>query len=176
MFSRENEPYGDLDRGVLQALGLVVVNFSWLEDILARATAWMIAEGERGDAAHLLARRSSFAALTEIFAGMCRIRFGDTYDYWLAEIGKEFEAVRVARNELVHSLWDGGERTGGFLIQSTRMTRKGAKRTEFQPVEAEVLQLAVRIETIYFCVADFILEHIYPANRPELLEDRAGEA
>lgn len=171
MFSRENEPYGDLDRGVLQSLGLVVVNFSWLEDILARATAWMIAEGERGDAAHLLARRSSFSALTEIFAGMCRIRFGNTYDDWLAGMGKDFETVRVARNELVHSLWDARESTGGFSIQSSRMTRKGARRTELRPTEKEVLELAVQIEEIYFRVAEFILEHIYPSNRPDVIDE-----
>ena len=171
MFSREGEPYGDFDRGVLQALGLLVVNFAWLEDIVARATAWMIAREDSATTAHLLTRKVNFKTLIDLFGGVCRARFGEEYELYASEMCKALDTISMRRNELVHSLWDAREVTGGLTATNERLTRKGRDERAIVPTETEILGLATEIETLYFSFAEFILEHIYPANRPGLYDE-----
>ena len=156
-------PYGNIDRGVLQAIGLAVVNYSLLEESLALGVAWLIAGKLSDDVAHLVVRKLSFRVLLDTFGGLYRHRFPDDLDSVdLKEICKELEALNEERNRMFHSFLTLGKAAGRLNRYQTTVVRRGRKILDDSLSEAEILGFAERAEKESNRFLEFVGQCILP--------------
>lgn len=156
-------PYGNIDRGVLQAIGLAVVNYSLLEESLALGVAWLIEGTLYDDVVHLVVRRHSFRALLDTFGGLYRRRFPDDLDYVdLKEICKELEALSEERNRMVHSFWSSGKAAGRLNRYKTAVVRRGWITLDESLSEADILGFAEQAEKGANRLLEFVGMRVLP--------------
>jgi hypothetical protein len=160
MCDDETTPYGVLDRAALQAIGLTVVNFSQLEDLLSPAVNCLIVGTRPDDAAQLVLTRLQFRGLLDSFAGLYVHRFGTGEAKALKDFCGELDAVNEARNDLVHALWYPGEDSDQLTRYRTQLKRAGAMKSDHNVGEAAILDLAARIADLHARFASFVSEKV----------------
>jgi hypothetical protein len=164
MIEGEEAPYGGMDRGVLQAIGLAVVNFSQLEETLAfGVTCFML--GTADDAPDLLVRQLSFRRILETFAGLYALRFGSRDGIEIKTLWKEIEKLEDERNHLVHSFWTPGQAADKLARYRKALRRGGPKTWDDTVSEPDLLAFAVRTEEVCGRVLGIVLDRILNQRR-----------
>lgn len=154
------DPYGVMDRAALQAIGVTVVAFSQLEDLLSLAVNCLIVGTRPDESAQFLLTRLQFRALLDSFSGLYIHRFGNGDSTLLKRHCKDMEKVNDERNHLVHALWYPGDVPDQLTRYRTQLTRSGAKKSDESVNETSILELAVRITDLHSRFATFVAERI----------------
>jgi hypothetical protein len=154
--------YGNLDRGILQAIGLAVVNYSLLEESLGLGVSWLIVGTRHDEATDLMVRGFHFRVRLETFAGLFRQRFPDDDFSDLNKIFSELETLNKERVNLFHSFWTPGEAADQLSRSRKKLQRDGPKIWEQSVREADVLRFADQAEQLANRLLEFIGERILP--------------
>ena len=156
----KTDPYEGADRSLLQALGLLIVNFSQLEYTLTLGVAALMQGTRPDDSAHLVATKVNFRSMIDVFSCLYRYRCPtDTYDT-LDALCKGLDGLNARRNELVHSFWGTGDTPGALTRVRSVLRRNGAREEKVQVSESDVLTLAMAIEHAYWEANEFVVERV----------------
>ena len=155
-------PYGNIDRGILQAIGLAVVNYSLLEEYLALGVSFLVTGTLPDDAAEIMVTALHFRAVLDTFGCLYRHRFPQDDFRDLTKICNELGKLNDERNHLVHSFWSSGKAADQLTRYRTAVRRGGRKKWEENVSEADVLRLAERAEETADRLLDFVASCILP--------------
>lgn len=149
----ENDLIGEADDNLTKALGAVVLNFAYLEAMLAYSVAMLIDVSD-GDIGKIVTAGRPFTALVDLFDALYRHRVLDV----LRKEGRKTEAQQTAlvglvkklneanerRNRVIHSSWSGGSNTPGVhsRFRFTAKRSKGLERISEQMTTKDVLAVA----------------------------------
>ncbi len=162
MANQVHSAYGNVDRGVLQAIGLVVVNFSQVQEALAFGVNVLMVGVLADDAADLMLRKLGFRELVEAFAGLYQHRFpGDDFRE-VKDLCKELGRVNDARNHLIHSFWTLGDAAGRLGRYRKAVRRGGPKKWAESVSESDVIELAERANKAYGRVLELVVGQVLP--------------
>ena|SRR5437763_1314717 len=153
-------PYGGIDRGVLQAIGLAVVNFSQLEEALAFGVNCLIVGTRADDAADLMLRQLSFRSLLDTFSGLYLHRFGSDDAAELKLLCNRLDALNNKRNHLIHSFWTPADANDKLSRYRKAMRRGGPKIWDDSVSESDILDFAKRTDTAYSDVLEIVIGRV----------------
>jgi hypothetical protein len=143
---------------VLRAIGLAVVNFSKLQDWLARGVCWIAAgKVSYSDTLDLLVADSQFRPLVEMFAAIYRHRFPGDNDNELKNICKQLSDMNTERNRLFHSLLTPGE-VPDQLRRYKRGVRSKALNEHID--EAFILKFAEDADQTTYNLVHFLVSYV----------------
>jgi hypothetical protein len=151
---------GTIDPGVLQAIGLAIVNFSQLEEALAFGVNALIVGTRPDNAAQFALTKIGFRGLLEIFAGLFVERFGNSHEATVKALGDELQTLNDDRNHLVRSFWTPGDAGNTLARYRTAIRRKGPKVWDESMSEEDILALAVKFERAYQRLLELVVEQI----------------
>ena len=160
--SCNKSPYGSTDRGVLQAIGLAVVNFSQLEETLVLGVRFLIVGTLDDEAADLTVRKLSFRDLVEALAGLYRHRFPDDDFGDLKEVCLVLDKLNNERNHLFHSSWSSGKAANQLRRYKAAVRRGGPKIWDQNVSEGDVLRFAEGTDQALGRLVGFLMESIVP--------------
>ncbi len=143
------DPYEGAEKTVLQAIGLVIVNFSQLEDLLRLGISALLVGSKNDDAPDLVTSKLSFRSLIDVYGCLFSLRFPNESPDAMLEECKRLEDVNEHRNRIVHSFWGTGATATTLTQLRTQVRRKGMVESKLQVSENELLEFATEIDEAY---------------------------